>query len=200
MNDTTGGQLTDGWQIPAYAQGMLHVDGGTGLITAEGPTGLFELEAASEYVTLWWGSVGGSALAQLRWQADNLGWTGTVRIGGGIDALHITALPGLEGALLLLHVDGQPLSPEFTPYPAATQRRLLPYPLPDFLEAVDEDVEPSNTTWLVPEASPLAAIAQDAMMNNLHIALQGHLADEAQGLHTHFALPIVLDAITLFAR
>mgnify|MGYP006274752317 CR=1 FL=1 len=200
MNDATSGQLTNTWQIPAYAQGMLHIDSGTGLTLAEGPTGLFELDAPSEVVTLWWGSVGGSALTQLRWQADNLEWDGRVCIGGGIDAVHIMTLPGLEGALSVLHVDGQPLRPEFNPVPLASQRRLLPYPLPDFLEAIDEDVEPSNTTWLVAEDSPLSAIAQDAMMNNLHIALQGHLADETQGLHTHFALPIVLDAITLFAR
>lgn len=200
MNDTTSSQLCDTWRIPAYAQGMLHVDGDTGLVLAEGDRGLFELEEAADVVTLWWGNVGGSALTQLRWRADNLEWDGSVRIGGGIEALHMMQVPGLDSALLVLHVDGQPLRPEAIAFPDPMQRRRLPYPLPEYLEAVDESLDPTTTTWLINEDSPLATLAQDAMMNNLHLGLYGRLAEDAQGLHNHFALPILLEAITIFAR
>jgi len=97
MNDELSGQLTSGWPLPGYAQGMLWLDTEAGTVQAEGAHGLFQLTAPSPLVTLRWGGEAGPALAQLRWRTDSLEWDGVVRIGGFVDALHLTEDPRYDG-------------------------------------------------------------------------------------------------------
>ena len=196
MNDELSGQLTSDWPLPVYAQGMLWLEGEADTVRAEGAYGLFQLNAPSPTLVVRWGATDGPALAQLRWQVDSLGWDGAVGIGGFVDALHLTDVPY---PIAVLHVGGQPLKHETTPYPAASVRPRLPYPLPAFPDGLVDSVEEGVTTWLAPDDSPLLGLAQDALVSKLRVYCFGHLADENGGWHEHFALPILLEAMTLFA-
>lgn len=194
MNDERSNQLTSRWPIPAYGQGMLWVDSDSGAAQAEGAHGLFQLPSPAPTVVVRWGGADGPALAQLRWRADSLDWDGAVRVGGFIDAMHLTGEPY---PIAVLHVGGQPLRDDTLPYPGAHQRARVV--APSFADGLAGEVEESMTTWLAPDDSPLLTLAQDALVSKLRVYCFGHLADEAGGWHTHFALPVLLDAMTLFA-
>lgn len=197
MNDTRSGQLTTQIAIPAFARSHLWLETYTGCVPLEGPQGLFTLAAPAEHLILRWGGAEGSVLASLRWQADSLGWNGQIRIGGMVEAIHMMSVPNLDVGLAVLIVEGQPLTPGTTPYPTATQRLQLPYRLPDFFEGIESEIDPTVTTWLVPEDSGLLAMAQDAMSNNLRLYLQGTLN---AAWRDFAAIPLALDAVTLFPR
>lgn len=202
MNDELSGQLTADWRIPAYAQKMLWLSGtGDNVqgVRTEGDTGLFELQRPAPIVTIRWGAADGIPLAQLRWRIDNLEWNGSVRIGGFIASMHLMDFAPLDMPLVVLHIDGQPLKPETQPYTSASQRSQWPYAAPDFHAGIDETSAADTTTWLVSYDSPLAALAQDAMSGKALIYAYGRLPDEARGWHQVFALPILLDAMTVFA-
>ncbi len=200
MNDELSGQLTTHWKIPQYAQNVLYLETDSGdSVQTEGESGLFTLEAPARLLTVRWGGADGPALTQLRWQVDSLDWDGTVKIGGFVDTLHLTEIPGAPYPIGVLAVGGQPLQPNFAPYPAAAMRQQTPYAAPRFDSALSE-VEESTTTWLVGEESPLLALAQDALVSKLSVYALGRLAEEHSGWHTHFALPILLEALTLFGQ
>ena len=126
--------------------------------------------------------------------------TGSVRIGGFVDSLHLTTVERTEDiAVALLTVGGQPLKPTFSPYPDMHDRHRVPYPVPSFEDGLADDIAEDVTTWLAPEDSALVTMAQDAMMNKLRVHCFGHLAPAAGGWHWHFGLPILLESLTLFA-
>jgi hypothetical protein len=166
-------------------------------VPTEGPRGLFTLPAPAEQLTLRWGGEEGSALASLRWQTDSLDWNGQVRIGGMVEAVHMMSVPNLEIGLAVLIIEGQPLRQDASPYPTAAQRMQLPYRLPDFFDGIESDLDPTVTTWLVPEDSGLLALAQDAMSNNLRLYMQGTLN---AAWRDFAAIPLALEAVTLFPR
>lgn len=212
MNDSLTGQLTGKWSIPPYARDMLWLETMDTIVQTQGEHGTFALPAPAELLTLRWGSdaeqnavttelSGGSALARLRWHADSLDWDGRVRVGGYIDAMHITPIEGLDEdrALVVLTVGGVPLLPNVHPYPDAAARRNVPYPAPGFREGMAEDVSETVTTWLALDDSPILALAQDALVSKLRVYLFGRLADERAGWHKRFALPLLLESMTLFA-
>lgn len=199
MNDELSGQLTQAWTIPAYARDMLWLEGAGEVVQARGPRGDFALEAPSPVITVRWGGAAGPALTQLRWQVDTLEWDGSVRIGGFVDALHITEQLGLPDALTVLHIGGQPLKPDAHPYPAYPTRKQVPYAPPSFFDALADDVDESVTTWMALSDSPVLVLAQDALVNKLRVACYGSLAEDAAGWHDAFALPIILEAMSLFA-
>ena len=199
MNDELTAQLTSTWRIPPYAQTMLWLTGETvEPVQAEGEHGLFALDAPAPLLTLRWGGAEGSPLALLRWQADSLEWDGGVQSGGLVDTLHITAIPGAEYPIAVFSLGGRPLAPGVMPYPPAAARHRVPYVFPNFDEGLSE-AEEAVTTWLAPDDSPLVALAQDALVSRLGVYCFGHLADEESGWHEYFALPILLEALTLFA-
>src|SRR5689334_10339166 len=109
MNDSRTGQLTSGWTIPPYAREYLWLDTESGSVKAEGEHGIFTLESPADVVTLRWGSEGRAALTQLAWRADTLDWDGTARIGGMVEAIHITELPGMKLSVGIVHFEGQPV-------------------------------------------------------------------------------------------
>lgn len=197
MNDQLSGQLTTAWQIPEYARDMLWLETDAGIVRAEGVHGLFTLPAPAEVITVRWGGESGPALAQLRWQVDTLNWDGAVRVGGFVDAMHLTSLPRMPEPIVVLTVGGQPLKPSVTPFPTADQRRSVPYAPPDFFDGVADDIDESITTWATFEGSAPLALAQDALVSKMHVYCFGHLADTAW--QDYFALPIVLESMTLFA-
>lgn len=200
MNDELTGQLArTGWQIPEYAWDALWLETDSGVYQAEGHQGLFQLDAPTEWVTVRWGHEAGPALARLRWQADSLGWDGSVRIGGSLDAVHLTALPVTGEAICVLYVVGQPLLPTTSLYALPEARRQSAYDAPDFLEGIADEVSESATTWLAGEESPLMSFAHDALLNGLRLWLSGRLADDESGWDRFFGLPLLVEAITLFA-
>jgi hypothetical protein len=197
MNDQLSGQLTTAWQIPEYARDMLWLETDTAVVRAEGIHGLFTPSAPAEILTIRWGGEAGPALAQLRWQVDSLHWDGAVRIGGFVDAMHLTDLPKMPEPVVVLTVGGQPLKPGIMPFPDAAQRRLVPYPQPDFFEGIADEIEEGITTWATFEGSAPLTLAQDALVSKLRVFCFGHLAETAW--QDYFALPIVLESMTLFA-
>ncbi|QPC82679.1 hypothetical protein G4Y79_23840 [Phototrophicus methaneseepsis] len=199
MNDEQTAQLSSKWTIPTYAQKMLWVESQSGSTQAEGENGLFTLDVPERVVTLRWGGEEGPLLTQLAWQPDNLDWDGSVRIGGMVDAIHMAAWPGLDMAIAIVHIGGQPLLPKTVPFQPATARQRMPYPEPDWFDGFDEETEFGYTTWLVSEESSLYMLLHDAMSSKLPVHVYGQLADEDQGWHPYIALPILLQAVTVFS-
>ncbi len=200
MNDELSGQLTARWKIPDYAQNALYLESDSGdVVPTEGASGLFTLTEPAQRLFLRWGGAAGPALAQLRWQVDSLEWDGSVKIGGFVDMLHLTEISGAPYPITMLVISGQPLQPGTKPYPNAALRQQIPYVAPRFDAALSE-LEENTSTWLVGDESPLLALAQDALVSKLGVYAFGHLADEKSGWHHHFALPILLEAMTLFGQ
>jgi len=197
MNDQLSGQL--GWKIPPYARDMLWLASDAGAVKLEGERGLFTLDAPAQTLTLRWGGENGAALAQLGWQADSLEWDGTVRIGGYVDAMHITELEDLPAPITVLQVGGQPLKPGVSAYPTRATRRNVPYPVPSFFDGLADAIDETVTTWMALEDSPALTLVQDALVSKLGVYLFGRLAAQNAGWHEHFALPIALEGVTLFA-
>ncbi len=160
MNDELNAQLTSDWLIPKYARGLLWLETDSDTVPVEGAHGLFKLTAPAPILTLRWGGAQGPALTQLRWQADSLEWDGSARIGGYVDAMHVTELTDLPEPLTILQVGGQPLKPG-PAYPTAAQRRQVPYPVPSFFDGIAQDVAESVSTWLAVTHSPSLVLAQD---------------------------------------
>lgn len=199
MNDELNGQLTQAWTIPTYARDLLWVEGAGETVQAQGARGAFTLDVPSPVVTVRWGGEDGPALTQLRWQVDALDWDGTVRVGGFVDALHVTEQVDLPEPLTVLHVGGQPLKPDAQPYPTRAQRKQTPYAVPGFFDGLAEDVDEGVTTWMALSDSPVLVLAQDALVNKLRVYCYGALAEDAAGWHEAFALPIILEAMSIFA-
>lgn len=202
MNDETTAHLTDDWRIPAYAQPHLWVDSDSSSARAEGARGLFTLEVPAQVITVRWQQADGPALVQCAWQPDCLDWSGDVRVGGLIQSLHTTVLEDIGLAMTILSLEGQPLKPAIMPYASADTRGqpLEQVAPPDFFRGIDGDIDLTLTTWLLPEDSPLAALAESALLNQANVHLYGRLPDDSEGWHRFFALPLILEAVTIFAR
>jgi hypothetical protein len=188
-----------GWEIPPYAQTSLWLEGQSGCLHTEGEQGRFLCDAPLPELILRWGGADGAILAQFPWQTPSLDWGGRVSAGGFIDALHITSIPGLDFAIVVLFLVGQPLKPNVAPYPSRVMRAKTPYTTPEFFDGLVGDAPETLTTWLVSEESSLASLAQDALSNNHRLYFWGSLAEETGGWHRHFALPLLLESVTVFA-
>ena len=199
MNDGLSGQLTSSWTIPAYAQPMLWLTTEADAVRVEGAHGLFTLTAPADALTLRWGGADGAALAQFRWQVDTLEWDGAVRVGGFIDAMHITTIPQLPAPIVVLHVGGQPLKPGVKPFPALADRARTPYSIPAWDDGIEDAIDEGVTTWMAFDEDPALTLAQDALVSKLRVYCFGRLAGQRDGWHEHFALPIALEGMTLFA-
>lgn len=203
MNDERSAQLTSTWPLPAYAQDHLWIEGFSGAVRCEGVNGLFELPAPSPSVVVYWHDVKeGAALACLRWQVDSLEWDGQIRIGGYVDTIHLTQA-GVGGLpVSVLTIGGQPLNAHYTPFPPASFRATTTYK-PDFHDSLMTDVPESYSTWILPLGSPLTDAVQNALIHNLRLYCFGRLADandpEEAAFVKQFALPIVLESLTIFA-
>jgi hypothetical protein len=198
MNDEIRNQLTDTWSIPAYARNHLWVEGMSGAAQAEGEHGEFELPSPSPDLTIYWQDVHqGAALAHMPYKPATLNWDGRVRIGGYVDAIHITPINGGEVTVAVIHLGGQPLHHHIEPYATPYAREQASF-APDFHTALCSNVAESFSTWLALEDSPLTRMAYDSMLNNLRLHCFGRLADDASGWGNLFALPILLEAVTVF--
>ena len=200
MNDSLSGQVCARWTIPVYAQDLLWLTSDSGAaVRVEGGKGLFTLDVPAKVLTLRWGGADGAPLTQLRWQVDSLEWDGSVRLGGFIDAMHITTIAALPAPIVVLSVGGQPLKPGIKPFPAAGDRQRTPYPVPAFGDGIDDEIGEGVTTWVAFEEDAALTLAQDALVSKLRVHLYGRLAEQKTGLHELFALPITLEGMTLFA-
>ncbi len=199
MNDQLSAQLTQDWALPAYVQSQLWLDTLTETIQTEGEHGLFKLSTPAQQITLRWSKPNGPALVTLPWQADNLDWNGQVVIGGYVDAIHITEFEEADLVVQIVSLGGQPILGTTKPCPGPRDRTTFAYKRRDFHDGLVAKIAESNSTWLVVHESPLADRVQDAMVNNLRLHLWGQLAAEDSGWDQRFALPILLEAITVFA-
>ena len=197
MNDELSGQLTQDWAIPTYAQPMLYVQGEGDAMPIEGRTGLFMLDVASPLITIRWGGADGAALTQIRWQPDSLEWDGSACIGGYVDAIHLTQT--VDMPMNILYLGGHPLLQEIKPYVASTFRKESPNFKPNFNRGLATNLKETYTTWLLPQDSPLIHTAQLALIHNFRVHFYGHLVDEDSLWWKQFALPIMLEAITVFS-
>lgn len=197
MNDTLSAQLSTSWSIPAYARGHLWIETDSDTVKAEGERGLFTLSTPSEWVIVRWGAPDGPALRQLRWMPDALAWDGSVAVGGYIDTLHMAEFDDLPEALAILHVGGVPLRYDARPFPTKAERRQ-PISAPSF-DALRVEMDESVTTWMALDGAPALALAQDALVTKLRVHLYGRLAEAGWGWGDRFALPIALEALTVFA-
>ena len=191
-------QLTSDWRIPSYAQSMIWAKNAVDAAPTTGEEGTVTLGIDKSPITLHWGNAQGPAFTQLKWQPDDLHWDGSIRIGGMVDAVHLSAFAGLDETIAVVHIGGQPLLPDTAPFARADQRQNMPYAEPEWLEGIDNEVDFGYTTWLVGEESPLYAIVYDALSSKLPIHAYGLLPSVTQGWHQHVALPILLQAITVF--
>jgi len=199
MNDQLSGQLCARWTIPAYALDLLWLTTDNDAVRVDGAKGLFTLTAPAEVLTLRWGGADGAPLTQLRWQADSLEWDGTVRLGGFIDAMHITQLAALPAPIVVLSIGGQPLKPSVKPFPTLADRKRVPYAVPSFSEGIEDQTQEGVTTWIAFEEDAALTLAQDALVSKLRVHVYGRMAEQKAGWHDLFALPIALEGMTLFA-
>jgi hypothetical protein len=199
MNDELTGALCDDFEIPAYALDRLWLDSESGAAECEGGSGLFTLEAPAQILTLRWNSPDGMPLTQLAWKADNLRWDGRIRLGGIVEAIHLTEIEDVEMPMALIFFSAQALKPEITPYPDASQRKLHRIQSPQFLDGIDELQNPMTVPLITFAESPLVPIAQESLMQHNPLYVFGTLAEEEDEWHKHFALPIVWESVTIFA-
>jgi hypothetical protein len=199
MNDELTGALCDDFEIPAYALNRLWLDTESGAVQCEGESGLFTLEAPAQVLTLRWNGADGIPLTQLAWQADNLQWGGTIRLGGIVEAIHLTEIEDVDMPMALIFFSAQALKPELSRYPDASQRKLSRIQPPQFLDGIDELQMPMTVPLITFAESPLVTIAQESLMQKNPLFVFGTLAEEEDEWHKHFALPIVWESVTVFA-
>jgi hypothetical protein len=199
MNDSLTAQLTSDYTIPAYAQNRLWLDSETGSAKCEGGKGLFELEAAAPILTLRWNGEHGVPLTQLAWQVDNLGWDGSIRLGGIVEALHLTHLPDIDYPLAIIFFSAQPLKPHIRPFPDASLRNLAHFPDASYIDGVDDSGEAWTVPFITFADSPLVPIAQESLSQHNPLHVFGSLANEEDSWHDYFALPLVWESVTVFA-
>ncbi len=198
MNDELTGQVTGGgFALPAYLQGALHLVTETDTVAVEGPTGLFELTTPARALTLHLGGETGAALAHLTWEPDALGWDGRVAVGGTVETVTVREINGIP--VSVLGVIGRPLLQNASPYLLPAQRQDANALPPTYEEGIIADIDEGFYTYLVPEESAFAPMAETALLNRARVWLDGRVATDAEGWAVAFALPLILEEFTLFA-
>lgn len=190
---------SSGWKIPAYLQSHLYVETPHETVQAKGDVGLFTLTQATDTLDLVMGGAGGTRIARLAWQHGGLGWRGDVRIGGMVDSM--TLLTVNEQPLSAANVAGLLMKPNARPCVNAGKRGIAdmePMSYREGLFSLDDDEQ--LTTWVMPEGGGFAAMLESAMFNSSKVWMVGEVATEGSGLHTHFALPLVLQQLTVFSE
>jgi hypothetical protein len=222
----TGRIVAPDYRIPSWAQTMLHIavwDRDVGAEEAilqaslSGPEGSFSIELSGEaalqlamighragpqhIVSIGWGESLDPVMVNLPWpgnwsETDSLspGWDGTLTVIGYVEQLHIEEFGGIP--LAILEVAGRA-----TPI---TYQRLpsLPVPVVGDRHGLDTDRALEDTGeqvyYLLADAeTPLAALAQDALVSSLRIVATASLGPQEGHWHELVNLPLMLDKITL---
>lgn len=198
MNDELTGQLTGGgFVLPAYLRGALWLVTDADTVALAGPGGLFALTAPARALTLHLGGETGAALARLTWEPDALGWDGRVAVGGTVETVTLREVNGVP--LSVLGVVGRPLARGVSPVPLPATRTDPDALPPAFDEGLIADVDEGFYTYLLPEDSAFAPLAETALLNRTRVWLDGRVAQDAEGWAAAVALPLVLEGLTLFA-
>ena len=189
--------LTINYDIPVYAQPKLFVQSDAETVTVDGNQGQFQLTIApSMMITLRWLDAAGAALYVFELQPESVAWDGRICVGGYIDAMHSYHAGGKDW-LTLLYLGGQPVQTADIPGSIRSQSILANHNL-DFHQGLASHLHETVTTWLVPSESPLVAQAQAAMFRNARVHLFGELASDDDPAVNQFALPLRLNAMTVF--
>lgn len=193
MDKTT---LCSRWKIPPYAQPHLKITTDAGIeFPVIGENGEFTVDDTPRIVTVGWGD---APLTQLRWASESLDWDGTVRVGGFVTAIHMTELQAIDVPLAIITMEAYPLKPSVVPFLSPNERNTQPYAPSDCLVGIDDETQEGVTTWIAEIDSPLTGVMQDAMNQGHRLYAFGQLATEEHGWHQFFALPILLESVTMF--
>ena len=152
-------------------------------------------EGPQQLVSIGWGEACDPVLAVLPWRTGGqLGWQGELTLIGYVEQLHLIEWGGLP--LLVLELVGHA-----APY---TYQRLPPLPLPSTGDRhglhTDRHLHdtPEGVYYALADAeSPLAALAQDALVSSLQVVAELSLGEQEAGWHELVNLPLVLDSLTL---
>jgi hypothetical protein len=189
--------LTVDYTIPVYAQTRLFVQSEAETVAATGSQGCYQFSAPpSLMLTLRWLDSGGAALRVFDPQPEASAWDGRICVGGYIDAMHSYYAGGSEW-ITLLYLGGQPVQSADIPGAIRSQAILSDHNS-DFHRGLASHLNETVTTWLVASDSPLVAQAQTAMFRNARVHLFGQLAPDDDPVVAEFALPLRLNAMTVF--
>ncbi len=197
MNDELNNQLCSKWSIPTYAQDALWITTEFESVQSEGEKGIFQLNTPVDSLTVRWGGADGVGLAQLKWTGDALNWTGEVRVGGNIEAMHFIGAEDEETTLAVAVFGGQVLLPAITPYPRLNHTPLTGIQRAEFYDGIDRNDSIALSTWLVSYNSPLFVLCQDALSNKLNAYVWGRLSERSDA--RKLATPFQLHELTLFS-
>lgn len=190
--------LANSWVIPSYARHHLNILTNQQEVSEiEGEKGDFTVNNIPDTVMIRWGD---APLIQLNWQSGCLDWAGEVRLGGFVTAIHMTQLPAIDYPLAIVTLEAYPLKSRTKPFLSAKHRDNMPYTTANVLDGIDDTGEEGVTTWIADIDSPLVSVMQDAMNQAHRVYAFGQLASEEQGWHQLFALPILLESVTLFMQ
>lgn len=193
MIDFQTSSLTDEhYTIPNYGVTSLLLQNGDEFAELTEPSGVFHLmNSPAVWLPLRWKTPDGPLLIVVGWRPNSLGWDGQVAVGGYIDAIHLRRdnLTGVPLAMICL--GGQPMNLTYLKEQAlalelAAHRGLAAH-LPK-----------TTTTWIIQQDDPILAIAQSALFHNVMVHLFGRLAEDDDSIVGQFALPLRLEAITVF--
>lgn len=219
-NQLTGQIAAPDYHLPAWAHDRLTMslwdrDEGpdhpilSGPVT--GPAGQFALplpdeaalqlamvghsEGPQHIVTVGWNAALDPVLAELPWQEDGqLGWDGGVSLRGFVEQLHLIEWGGLP--LTVLEIVGHALPHTYQclpalPLPALGDRHGL-----HTLRHLEDSPEQVFYALADPD-SPLAALAQDALVSSLRLVAHCSLGEQDAYWHELVNVPLVLDSLTL---
>ena len=192
--------LAPHWEIPSYVQNHLWVETETEVAQSTGMHGHISTTTSPNILLLRWGSATGAPLNQFSYQQGMVDWRGEVRLAGDPDSIHALELADLDITLAIILFSGQPLQAHTQPYPPASERAALETYETDYWHGVNSDIPAGLTSWIADAESPLVSLLQEAMMNRHQVYVFGRLAPEHLGYHYRFALPILLEAVTVFGR
>ncbi len=170
-------QIHFNWHVPTYAQPLLTTS------------------TDADFVYVHWGTSTGPLLmyAELPTDGKPLDWNGQVIVGGYIQQLHARRIADVD--FLIATVLGGAFPTDHNTLLTLDDARRGVFSHADDAEPSGDYIYP----FIIAADSHFAALAQDALVSNLVVDMTGRLAEDADRWHEICGLPLILDALTLYA-